>query len=82
MVELLRRYLENICVQSGKPPDAETIESIEYRNLAPLYAEEQMRISGRRRKSGEWDMVVQGKQGGLAVRGLARIRSHKPDSES
>ncbi len=81
MTELLRRYLENMCVRSGKPPNAKTIESIEYRNLAPLYAEEQMTISGRRRKGGEWDIVVQGTHGGLAVRGLARIRSPKPNSE-
>lgn len=70
MVELLRRHLENIHVQSGgEPPFMQVIQSIEYRNLAPLYAEEKMKICGKERKGGEYEMWIEGKEGGLAVRG-------------
>lgn len=75
MVELLRRHLENIHVRSGKLPKFMTmIESIEYRNLAPLYAEEEMRICGKKRMGGEYEMWIEGKEGGLAVRGAVTTK--------
>lgn len=75
MVELLRRQLENIHVQSGRLAEArQMIESIEYRNLAPLYAEEEMKICGKKRKDGEYEMWIEGKEGGLAVRGAVKTK--------
>ncbi|KAK4239984.1 Prephenate dehydratase-domain-containing protein [Achaetomium macrosporum] len=51
------------------------IKSLNYRNLAPLYANEDMRVCLRRTKaegSGlEWDVWVEGPDGGLAVKGHA-----------
>lgn len=75
MVELLRRHLENIDVRGGRPPKSrQMIESIEYRNLAPLYAEEEMKICGKKRKDGQYEMWIEGKEGGLAVRGAVRTK--------
>ncbi|KAH7074829.1 hypothetical protein BKA63DRAFT_322439 [Paraphoma chrysanthemicola] len=50
------------------------LESIEYRNLAPLYCDEEMRICGRRKEnsaSGGWlfDIWIEGPSGGVAVKG-------------
>lgn len=73
MVEHLRRYLDNEYVRSGKLANLEErIKSIEYRNLAPLYAEEEMKVCGRKKMNGEYEMWVEGKEGGLAVRGIVR----------
>lgn len=48
------------------------IREIEYRNLAPLYVDEEMNICAKQ-KSGRgldvWDIWIEGKDGGLAVRG-------------
>lgn len=70
MVEFLRRHLENNYVRNGRlPKSMPKIVSIEYRNLAPLYAEEEMKICGKKGKDGEYEMWIEGKEGGLAVRG-------------
>ena len=67
MVELLGRHLAN----NGSR--GERVKEIEYRNLAPLYAGEEMRVCGREGKeSGAWEVWVEGSGGGLAVRGIAR----------
>lgn len=66
MVELLGRHV-------AKEDGGATVKEIEYRNLAPLYAEEEMRVCGRQGKEGgEWEVWVEGRGGGLAVRGVAR----------
>ena len=66
MVELLGR-------QVAKEGSGAKVEEIEYRNLAPLYAGEEMRVCGREGKeSGEWEVWIEGSGGGLAVRGVAR----------
>lgn len=66
MVELLGRHV-------AKEGAGAMVKEIEYRNLAPLYAGEEMRVCGRQGKeSGEWEVWVEGSGGGLAVRGLAR----------
>ena len=73
MVELLRRHLENGLVRSERLSDVvPRIRSIEYRNLAPLYAEEEMKICGKKKKDDEYAMWIEGKEGGLAVRGAVR----------
>lgn len=51
------------------------VREIEYRNLAPLYVEEEMNICAKP-KSGRgldvWDVWIEGKDGGLAVRGTVK----------
>ncbi|GAB1200555.1 hypothetical protein APSETT444_009928, partial [Aspergillus pseudonomiae] len=50
------------------------IRELDYRNLAPLYVDEPLTICGKP-KSGKdnavWDVWIEGKNGGLAVRGTA-----------
>ncbi|KAF2404180.1 hypothetical protein EJ06DRAFT_451924, partial [Trichodelitschia bisporula] len=50
------------------------IEWIEYRNLAPLYAEEEMRLCGTEvGEEGKFEVWVEGPNGGVAVRGTAKV---------
>ena len=51
----------------------EVIKGVEYRNLAPVYAEEVVRICGREKgEDGSWEVWVEGKDGGMKVRGVVR----------
>jgi hydroxyacyl-ACP dehydratase HTD2-like protein with hotdog domain len=45
----------------------------EYRNLAPLYVNEEMRICVRKdgKKKDKYDVWIEGKDGGYAVKGSA-----------
>jgi hypothetical protein len=67
----------------------QVLESIEYRNLAPLYCDEEMRICGMEKKSfvdgGAYEVWIEGPTGGVAVRGTVYTAadprnkaSHKP----
>lgn len=53
----------------------EDIIRIEYKNLAPLYAEEPMTVCGKQRVSGHYDVWIQGRDGGLAVKGS--VKTHR-----
>ncbi len=75
MLEVLRRYLIDIFPE--RPP---RVDEVEYRNLAPLYAEEPMTVCGREIRvgsdgDGEYEVWVEGKEGGYAVRGKVRTSS-------
>ncbi|KAL9116364.1 MAG: hypothetical protein Q9187_007111 [Circinaria calcarea] len=48
------------------------VMEIEYRNLAPLYADEAMRVCVRQNGKDRWDVWIEGRDGGYAVKGLAR----------
>lgn len=57
-----------------------TITSVDYKNLSPLYAEEEMKICVRRRgwEAGQrrnevWDVWIEGQDGGYAVKGTVRM---------
>ncbi len=56
----------------------ERIHVIQYRNVAPLYAEEDMRICIKRKEQddlqGNWDVWIEGRDGGYAVKGTVRTR--------
>ncbi|KAL4868490.1 hypothetical protein BDV12DRAFT_185861 [Aspergillus spectabilis] len=48
------------------------IGNIEYKNLAPVYVEEELTICGKPKSTKDnssWDVWIEGKDGGLAVRG-------------
>ena len=48
----------------------EIIKRVEYRNLAPVYAEEEMKVCGRQKgEDGSWEVWIEGKDGGMKVRG-------------
>lgn len=48
---------------------------LDYRNLAPLYAEEEMKICVRKdpASQGRWDVWITGNEGGYAVKGNAHV---------
>ncbi|RAR06654.1 hypothetical protein DDE82_003190 [Stemphylium lycopersici] len=62
----------------------QTVESIEYRNLAPLYCDEEMRICGSEKttlKNGSvYDIWIEGPTGGMAVKGTVytTVRKSQP----
>lgn len=82
MIELLRGHLANLdliknrTTRSGKARVTEQIQRIEYRNIAPLYAEEEMNVCVRKTKMGEWELWIAGIDGRLAVRATARTCSN------
>lgn len=55
------------------------VKDFSYRNLAPLYADEEMRVCLRRdgergaTSEGRWDVWIEGKAGGYAVKGSATV---------
>ncbi|KAL1608851.1 hypothetical protein SLS59_002042 [Nothophoma quercina] len=52
------------------------VESIEYRNLAPLYCDEEMHICAKKKKETDrgttWDVWIEGPTGGMAVKAVVR----------
>ncbi|KAH8434705.1 uncharacterized protein LDX57_012345 [Aspergillus melleus] len=53
-----------------------TIREIEYKNLTPVYAEETLSVCGKPKPAdpnAAWDVWIEGKEGGLAVRGSVRF---------
>ncbi|KAK4997057.1 hypothetical protein LTR28_014094, partial [Elasticomyces elasticus] len=50
----------------------EVIRSVEYRNLAPLYAYEPVKFCGRKDGEGKWEIWTETPEGGVAVKGSVR----------
>ena len=75
MVKFLQGRLYNMAKVKADG-SAERIASIEYRNLAPLYAEEEMKICIKRKDHnevhGNWDVWIEGRDGGYAVKGVVK----------
>ena len=69
MLEVLGRHLHAVKAKEGRDwrPETEFAE-IEYRNVAPLYAGEEIRICAKR-KEGTWLVWIEGPDGGYAVKG-------------
>jgi len=53
--------------------EGEMIKRFDYRNLAPLYANEEMRICIRKDREKKYDVWIEGQSGGYAVKGSAII---------
>jgi hydroxyacyl-ACP dehydratase HTD2-like protein with hotdog domain len=54
------------------------IREIEYRNLVPLYVDEEMKICAKAKSSScpnSWEVWIEGPSGGLAVRGTVRTEN-------
>ena len=72
LVTMLERQLEQ---------ERQTAKFIEYRNLAPLYCNETLRLKGRKIKDasgteeGKWDVWVETPEGGVAVKGMVRTQA-------
>ena len=83
MIEVLQTHLQDLADHGGsffvRAP--EVIREIEYKNLAPLYADEEMKICVKKKQTGgqerflTWDVWIQGRDGGYAVKGLVRTLS-------
>lgn len=82
MIEFLRGHLANLDLiryginRTAKIGEKEHIQRVEYRNIAPLYAEEEMKVCLRKTKTGEWDLWIEGVDGRLAVRATAHTFSN------
>lgn len=64
LLSVLQNHLSHVNLRVG---------SIEYRNLAPLFVEEDLAICGKPKNGNKtWDVWIEGKDGGLSVRGSAQ----------
>lgn len=64
LLNVLQDHLERLNLQA---------EHIEYKNLAPLFVEEQLSVCGKpKNENGAWDVWIEGPDGGLAVRANAK----------
>lgn len=63
VLSVLQSHLQSLNLQ---------VRRFEYRNLAPLYVEEELTICGKPKNDGAWDVWIEGPGGSLAVRGTAR----------
>ena len=75
MLEVLDRYLAQCHGTRSSGYFAQSkraITEVQYRNLAPLYAEEPMTVCLRDRNQDDFDVWVENQDGGLCVRGTAK----------
>jgi hypothetical protein len=67
MISFMRHYLRKL------PDKPQVIESLEYRNLAPLYCDEPMRLCARKRNTSDaqtsYEVWIEGPTGGVAFKG-------------
>jgi hydroxyacyl-ACP dehydratase HTD2-like protein with hotdog domain len=73
---LMLQILDDHLRVAGGEGGREVIRAVEYRNLAPLYAEEEMKVCIKRKEkvadSGSWDVWIEGRDGGYGVKGTVR----------
>ena len=73
---LMLQFLDEHLRKAGGKSGREEINSVVYRNLAPLYAEEELKVCIKRKQKGEisgsWDVWIEGRDGGYAVKGTIR----------
>jgi hydroxyacyl-ACP dehydratase HTD2-like protein with hotdog domain len=70
MLSVLRSQLKN----------GERVKGLDYRNLAPLYANEELKVCVRkdRAKEDRYEVWIEGREGGYAVKGTAVIEDAQP----
>jgi len=66
---LLALMVENHVKAKGK-----TLASVEYRNLAPLYCNEPVKLCARESGEGKFEIWAETPEGGVAVKGIARVK--------
>ena len=49
------------------------ITHLDYKNLAPLYVNEELTVCGKSKNGNTWDVWIEGPGGSLAVRGTAKM---------
>lgn len=61
--------------QLKKEGGAERINFVEYRNLAPLYANEPLKLCGRKEAENKYDIWAETPEGGIAVKGTVKTET-------
>lgn len=51
----------------------QAIEFFEYRNLAPLYCNEKLKVCGKKLENGKYELWAENAEGALSVKGTARV---------
>ena len=76
MMQVVKQHLSN-SNDGAILRTLQQIDSIEYKNLAPLYAEEPMTVCVCKTGDAKLEVWIQGPDGGIAVRGVVRIKPPK-----
>ncbi|KAJ9642878.1 hypothetical protein H2199_004399 [Coniosporium tulheliwenetii] len=73
LTTMLQQHLRTLQTQNREDgANGLRIHSIDYRNLAPLYAEEPLKLCGRKMEPGKYEIWAETPEGGIAVRGIAK----------
>ncbi|KAF2456907.1 hypothetical protein BDY21DRAFT_386308 [Lineolata rhizophorae] len=76
LVTMLYQHLQHVSSSTSAPQPR--IFSVQYRNLAPLYVNEPMKLCAREvpdaLEPGRWELWVENPDGGMAVKGTAKTR--------
>lgn len=62
-------FLVTLLQQKLAQEGNEVIKSVEYRNVAPLYCNEEVKFAGKKLDSGKWEIWAETPEGGIAVKG-------------
>ncbi|KAL8967063.1 MAG: hypothetical protein Q9183_003087 [Haloplaca sp. 2 TL-2023] len=71
MLQVLQGYHSRKLKNEGK--EQEVVTHMDYRCLAPLYAEEELKVCLRQKDDSTWETWIEGPDGGLAVRGTVTM---------
>ncbi|KAL8750897.1 MAG: hypothetical protein Q9199_006781 [Rusavskia elegans] len=77
MLQYLTANMHRRHRRDGKSQD-QVITFVTYRNLAPLYAEEEMTLCVRQKEEHLWETWIEGPDGGLAVKASVRTAEEFP----
>ncbi|KAL8841591.1 MAG: hypothetical protein Q9205_004923 [Flavoplaca limonia] len=82
-IVLMLQYLTGHLLQRLRKAESNdrVITFVTYRNLAPLYAEEEMTLCLRQKEEHLWETWIEGPDGGLAVRASVRTAENPPIHE-
>lgn len=62
-------FLVTLLQQKLAQEGNEVIKSVEYRNVAPLYCNEEVKFAGKKLDNGKWEIWAETPEGGIAVKG-------------
>lgn len=87
---MLQVVTKHLSLEESKRTEEDIMASLEYRNLAPLYCDEEMRVCIKRKKQTPteslWNVWIEGPTGGMAVKALVRTgrrgRSLTPNGQA
>ena len=83
MLEVLMRHVQRREAANGRlwAPE-ERIQAMSYRNVAPLFAGEEMRICARKKDEDcTWETWIEGPDGGLAVRATVEMTQDNVEAD-